>query len=67
MRIAREEIFGPEAAVIKVKDYLEALATANDSEFGLSAGIVTISLKHATHFKRRRGRYGDGQCADRGR
>ncbi|WP_421759343.1 aldehyde dehydrogenase family protein [Devosia sp.] len=52
MRIAREEIFGPVAAVIKVKDYEEALAVANDTEFGLSAGIVTTSLKYATHFKR---------------
>lgn len=52
MRIAREEIFGPVAAVIKVKDYEEALATANDTDFGLSAGIVTTSLKYATHFKR---------------
>ncbi|NMA98382.1 MAG: aldehyde dehydrogenase family protein [Phyllobacteriaceae bacterium] len=52
MRIAREEIFGPVAAVIKVKDYDEALATANDTDFGLSAGIVTTSLKYATHFKR---------------
>jgi aldehyde dehydrogenase (NAD+) len=52
MRIAREEIFGPVAAVIKVKDYEEALAVANDTEFGLSAGISTTSLKHATHFKR---------------
>lgn len=52
MRIAREEIFGPVASVIRVKDYEEALAVANDTEFGLSAGIVTTSLKHATHFKR---------------
>ena len=52
MRIAREEIFGPVAAVIKAKDYEEALAVANDTEFGLSAGICTTSLKHATHFKR---------------
>lgn len=52
MRIAREEIFGPVVAVIKVKDYEEALFTANDTEFGLSAGIVTTSLKYATHFKR---------------
>ncbi|CAN7391981.1 aldehyde dehydrogenase family protein [Devosia sp. LjRoot3] len=52
MRIAREEIFGPVAAVIKVKDYEEALATSNNTEFGLSAGIVTTSLKYATHFKR---------------
>ncbi|MFK3781036.1 aldehyde dehydrogenase family protein [Agrobacterium sp. NPDC089420] len=52
MRIAREEIFGPVAAVIRVKDYDEALATANDTSFGLSSGIATTSLKHATHFKR---------------
>jgi acyl-CoA reductase-like NAD-dependent aldehyde dehydrogenase len=52
MRIAREEIFGPVASVIRVKDYDEALAVANDTEFGLSAGICTSSLKHATHFKR---------------
>jgi alpha-ketoglutaric semialdehyde dehydrogenase len=52
MRIAREEIFGPVAAVIRVKSYDEALAVANDTEFGLSSGICTSSLKHATHFKR---------------
>jgi acyl-CoA reductase-like NAD-dependent aldehyde dehydrogenase len=52
MRIAREEIFGPVLAVIRVKDYDEALAAANDTEFGLSAGIVTTSLKYATHFRR---------------
>ncbi len=52
MRIAREEIFGPVAAVIRVRDYDEALAVANDTPFGLSAGIATTSLKHATHFKR---------------
>ncbi|RFZ87710.1 aldehyde dehydrogenase family protein [Shinella sp. WSJ-2] len=52
MRIAREEIFGPVAAVIRVKDYDEALAVANDTSFGLSSGIATTSLKHATHFKR---------------
>ena len=52
MRIAREEIFGPVAAVIRVQDYEEALAVANDTEFGLSAGICTTSLKHASHFKR---------------
>jgi alpha-ketoglutaric semialdehyde dehydrogenase len=52
MRIAREEIFGPVACVIEAKDYDEALAMANDTEFGLSAGIVTTSLKHASHFKR---------------
>jgi acyl-CoA reductase-like NAD-dependent aldehyde dehydrogenase len=52
MRINREEVFGPVASVIRVRDYDEALAVANDTEFGLSAGIATISLKHATHFKR---------------
>jgi len=52
MRIAREEIFGPVAGVIRVKDYDEALAVANDTDFGLSAGIATTSLKHATDFKR---------------
>jgi aldehyde dehydrogenase (NAD+) len=53
MRIAREEIFGPIAAVIRVKDYDEALAAANDTEFGLTAGIVTRSLKYASDFRRR--------------
>jgi acyl-CoA reductase-like NAD-dependent aldehyde dehydrogenase len=52
MRIAREEIFGPVACVIRVRDYDEALAIANDTEFGLAAGVCTTSLKHATHFKR---------------
>ncbi|MXN44371.1 aldehyde dehydrogenase family protein [Shinella kummerowiae] len=52
MRISREEIFGPVAAVIRVKDYEEALAVANHTPFGLSSGIATTSLKHATHFKR---------------
>ncbi|MBB6507027.1 aldehyde dehydrogenase (NAD+) [Rhizobium soli] len=52
MRISQEEIFGPVVSVIRVKDYDEALAVANDTPFGLSAGIATTSLKHATHFKR---------------
>ncbi|MGO8079771.1 aldehyde dehydrogenase family protein [Rhizobium leguminosarum] len=52
MRISREEIFGPVVSVIRAKDYGEALAIANDTPFGLSAGIATTSLKHATHFKR---------------
>ncbi|KAA5606616.1 aldehyde dehydrogenase family protein [Roseospira marina] len=52
MRIAREEIFGPVAAVIRVKDYDAALAVANDTDFGLSAGIATTSLKYASDFKR---------------
>lgn len=52
MRINREEVFGPVVSVIRVNDYEEALATANDTQFGLSAGIATTSLKYATHFKR---------------
>jgi alpha-ketoglutaric semialdehyde dehydrogenase len=52
MRIAREEIFGPVATVTRAKDYEEALEIANDTQFGLSAGICTTSLKHASHFKR---------------
>lgn len=52
MRINREEIFGPVVSVIRAKNYEEALALANDTEFGLASGIATTSLKHATHFKR---------------
>ena len=52
MRINREEIFGPVATVIKVRDYDEALATANDTAFGLSSGVCTRSLKHAADFRR---------------
>lgn len=52
MRINREEVFGPVASVIRVKNYEEALAVANDTSFGLAAGIATTSLKHASHFKR---------------
>jgi aldehyde dehydrogenase (NAD+) len=52
MRINREEIFGPVVSVLRAKSYEEALAFANDTEMGLSAGICTTSLKYATHFKR---------------
>jgi aldehyde dehydrogenase (NAD+) len=51
MRINREEVFGPVASVIRVKDYDQALAVANDTDFGLSAGICTTSQKHARHFQ----------------
>lgn len=51
MRINREEVFGPVASVVRVKDYAEALHVANDTEFGLSSGICTTSLKYASHFK----------------
>ncbi|MBM3636105.1 MAG: aldehyde dehydrogenase family protein [Alphaproteobacteria bacterium] len=52
MRVAREEIFGPVGVVIRAKNYDDALVISNDTEFGLSAGICTSSLKYATHFKR---------------
>jgi aldehyde dehydrogenase (NAD+) len=52
MRHVREEIFGPVASVIPARGYEHALQLANDTEFGLTAGICTTSLKHATHFKR---------------
>ena len=52
MRTSREEIFGPCASVIKVRDFDEAVAVANDTEFGLSSGICTTSLKYAAEFRR---------------
>jgi acyl-CoA reductase-like NAD-dependent aldehyde dehydrogenase len=52
MRISREEIFGPVASIIRVADYDEALDVANDTPFGLAAGVVTTSLKRAAHFRR---------------
>ncbi|HWP19085.1 MAG TPA: aldehyde dehydrogenase family protein [Burkholderiaceae bacterium] len=51
-RIAREEIFGPVACVLEARDYEHALALANDTPFGLCAGICTTSLQRAQHFKR---------------
>ena len=51
MQINREEIFGPVASVIRVRDYEEAISVANDTPFGLSAGICTTSQKHARHFR----------------
>ena len=53
MRINNEEVFGPVASTIRVRSYEEALEIANGVEFGLSAGIVTSSLKHARDFQRR--------------
>lgn len=51
MRINREEMFAPITCVIRVGSYAEALATANDSPFGLTAGIMTRSLSRANHFR----------------
>ena len=52
MRINREEMFAPLTSVIKVDSYDEALSVVNDTEFGLTSGIVTRSLARATHFRR---------------
>ena len=52
MRINREEMFAPLTSVIKVGSYDEALAVVNDTNFGLTSGIVTTSLARATHFRR---------------
>ena len=52
MTINREEVFGPVASILRVADYDAALAAANDTEFGLTAGICTKSLAKAEHFKR---------------
>ncbi len=52
MRINREEMFAPLTSVIKVDSYDEALATVNDTNFGLTSGIVTRDLARATHFRR---------------
>ena len=52
-QINTEEVFGPVASTIRVKDYEEALGVANGVEFGLSAGIATTSLKYARDFQRR--------------
>ena len=51
-QVNREELFAPIACVIKVDSYDEALATVNDTRFGLTAGIITGNLARATHFRR---------------
>lgn len=51
-RIARDEIFGPLAVVLKADDYEHALHLANDTAYGLCAGICTRSLSRARHFRR---------------
>jgi aldehyde dehydrogenase (NAD+) len=50
MRIAREEIFGPVLAIIEVASYEDAIAKANDSEYGLSAAIATRNPRYMHRF-----------------
>ncbi|WP_170339390.1 aldehyde dehydrogenase family protein [Ruegeria arenilitoris] len=52
MRINREEMFAPLTSVLKVDSYGEALTIVNDTNFGLTSGIVTQNLARATHFRR---------------
>jgi alpha-ketoglutaric semialdehyde dehydrogenase len=52
MRINNEEVFGPLASIVRARNYEHALEIANGGHFGLSAGIVTTSLKHARHFRK---------------
>ncbi|QYJ16763.1 Alpha-ketoglutaric semialdehyde dehydrogenase [Rubrobacter xylanophilus DSM 9941] len=47
---AREEIFGPVLAVIKARDFDHAVELANDTRYGLTAGIATRSLRYAEEF-----------------
>ena len=47
MRIAREEIFGPVMSLLSFRDEDEAVERANDTEFGLSAGVFTRDLSRA--------------------
>jgi RHH-type proline utilization regulon transcriptional repressor/proline dehydrogenase/delta 1-pyrroline-5-carboxylate dehydrogenase len=50
-RLFREEIFGPVLAISKAKDFDQALALANDSEFALTAGIYSRSPQHIARAK----------------
>ena len=51
-RINREEMFAPIACVIKAGSYDESLGLVNDTNFGLTSGIITKSLARASHFRR---------------
>ncbi|MGD1012287.1 MAG: aldehyde dehydrogenase family protein [Acidimicrobiales bacterium] len=51
-RVVREEIFGPVAALLPADSYEEAVALANDTPFGLSAGVFTTDLAAALRFAR---------------
>ena len=53
MRIAQEEVFGPVLAVIPFRDEEEALAIANNTDYGLAAGVWTENLSRAHRVEKR--------------
>ena len=53
MRIMREEIFGPVVPIVTVEDEDEAIALANDSEFGLGASVWTMNRAKGERIARR--------------
>jgi acyl-CoA reductase-like NAD-dependent aldehyde dehydrogenase len=52
MAIARDELFGPAVAVSEIDDVEDAIAVANDSDYGLAAGIFTSDVTKALRFAR---------------
>jgi acyl-CoA reductase-like NAD-dependent aldehyde dehydrogenase len=52
MRISREEVFGPAVAVTPIDTVEQAIALANDSKYGLGAGIFTRDVQTAWRFAR---------------
>ena len=52
MRIAREEVFGPVLGIIRFKDEAEAIQIANDTPYGLAAGVWTQSIRRAIHMSK---------------
>jgi aldehyde dehydrogenase (NAD+) len=51
--LAQDEVFGPVLAVLRVASFDEAITLANDTQYGLSAGIVTRDIEQAMQFARR--------------
>ena len=56
MRVVREEIFGPVAAIMPFDSEEEVVRLANDTEYGLAAGVWTSNLSGTPHGRAARGR-----------